>query len=177
MFIRKFDQTDYPVVKSIYQQGIDTGNATFQPSAKNWEEWNKSMLNHSRIVAVENDTILGWAALSPISSRLVYSGVAEVSVYVAASAQGKGIGQINNSIQSIDHSTQVNASITDKVRHIAVQSHNIANQLVETNEKIEFIGKEDVLSRKIDDDAFHEKEPENVHKLKQIEEDDEWKNF
>lgn len=51
------------------------------------------MLEHSRIVAVEHDNVLGWAALSPISSREVYSGVAEVSVYVAASAQGKGIGQ------------------------------------------------------------------------------------
>lgn len=93
MFIRKFDQTDYPFVKIIYQQGIDTGNATFQLTAKSWGEWNNSMLSHSRIVAVENDNILGWAALSPISSREVYSGVAEVSVYVAVSAQGKGVGQ------------------------------------------------------------------------------------
>jgi phosphinothricin acetyltransferase len=93
VFIRKFDPTDYPFVKIIYQQGIDTGNATFQLIAKSWDEWNNSMLNHSRIVAVENDSILGWAALSPISSREVYSGVAEVSVYVAASAQGKGVGQ------------------------------------------------------------------------------------
>ncbi len=93
MFIRKFAQTDYPFVKIIYQQGIDTGNATFQVTAKNWDEWNDSMLEHSRIVAVENDNILGWAALSPISSREVYSGVAEVSVYVSVSAQGKGIGQ------------------------------------------------------------------------------------
>lgn len=93
MFIRKFDPSDYPFVKIIYQQGIDTGNATFQLTAKSWDEWNNSMLNHSRIVAIENDNILGWAALSPISSREVYSGVAEVSVYVAASAQGKGVGQ------------------------------------------------------------------------------------
>ena len=93
MFIRTFEQKDYPVVKVIYQQGIDTGNATFQMTAKNWDEWNNSMLSHSRIVAVEGDNILGWAALSPISSREVYSGVAEVSVYVAASSQGKGVGQ------------------------------------------------------------------------------------
>lgn len=93
MFIRKFDQIDYPEVKNIYQQGIETGNATFQLSAKSWGEWNDSMLEHSRIVAVENDDILGWAGLSPISTRVVYSGVAEVSVYVLASAQGKGVGQ------------------------------------------------------------------------------------
>ncbi|MFM9745564.1 N-acetyltransferase family protein, partial [Streptomyces brasiliscabiei] len=79
--------------KAIYQQGIDTGNATFQMTAKSWYEWNKSMLIHSRIVAVEDEHILGWAALSPISSREVYSGVAEVSIYVEASSQGKGVGQ------------------------------------------------------------------------------------
>lgn len=93
MLIRKFEQNDYPFVKDIYQQGIDTGNATFQLMAKTWEEWNNSMHGHSRIVAVENNTILGWAALSPISSREVYSGVAEVSVYVGINVQGKGIGQ------------------------------------------------------------------------------------
>ena len=93
MFIRKFEQSDYPFVKDIYQQGIDTGNATFQLKAKTWDEWNNSMHSHSRIVAVENNTILGWAALSPISNREVYAGVAEVSVYVAMNAQGKGVGQ------------------------------------------------------------------------------------
>jgi len=76
------------------------------------------------------------------------------NIVSASKEQGKGIEQINNSIQSIDHSTQVNASITDKVRHIAVQSHNIANQLVETNEKIEFVGKENIQIRKQIDPSF-----------------------
>lgn len=93
MLIRKFHQADYSTVKDIYQQGIDTGDATFQDTAKSWSEWNNAMLDHSRIVAIEGDSILGWAALSPISSREVYSGVAEVSIYVAMSAQGKGVGQ------------------------------------------------------------------------------------
>jgi len=93
VLIRTFEQADYPFVQAIYQQGIDTGNATFQLTAKSWDEWNTSMHSHSRLVAVENDNVIGWAALSPISNREVYSGVAEVSVYVAASAQGKGIGQ------------------------------------------------------------------------------------
>lgn len=93
MIIRSFNVRDYPAVKNIYQQGIDTGHATFQRKAKNWEEWHNSMLSHSRLVAQENDHILDWAALSPISSRAVYSGVAEVSVYVSTSAQGKGVGQ------------------------------------------------------------------------------------
>ena len=93
MIIRAFDKADYPSVQSIYKQGIDTGNATFQQVTKSWDEWNNSMLSHSRIVAVDNNYILGWAALSAISTREVYSGVAEVSVYVALDAQGKGIGQ------------------------------------------------------------------------------------
>ncbi|MGS0496554.1 N-acetyltransferase family protein [Pseudoalteromonas mariniglutinosa] len=93
MLIRTFEQTDYPCVKTIYQQGIDTGNATFQLTAKSWDEWNTSMHSHSRLVAVENNKVIGWAAISPISNREVYSGVAEVSVYVGLEAQGKGVGQ------------------------------------------------------------------------------------
>ena len=93
MFIRPFEKTDYPSVKSIYKQGIDTGNATFQTKAKEWEEWDNSMLSSCRLVASNDKYILGWAALSPVSSRDVYSGVAEVSVYVAESSQGRGVGQ------------------------------------------------------------------------------------
>ena len=92
MKIRKFSKEYFPEVKNIYQQGIDTGNATFQNAAKSWEEWNKSMLVNCRIIATENNKILGWAGLSAVSSREVYSGVAEVSVYVAEHAQGKGVG-------------------------------------------------------------------------------------
>lgn len=93
MFIRDFTQNDYPAVKNIYQQGIDTGNATFQLTAKSWDEWNNTMLSHSRIVVEENDNVLGWAGLSAVSSRVVYSGVAEVAIYVATNAQGRGVGQ------------------------------------------------------------------------------------
>ncbi len=92
MFIRKFEQVNYPAIAAIYQQGIDTGNATFEPVAKGWEQWNSSMHSHSRIVAEENGIILGWAALSPISTREVYAGIAEVSVYVSSSAKGRGVG-------------------------------------------------------------------------------------
>jgi len=79
-------------VLAIYEAGIATGNATFQTSAPKWEEWDQSHLQHSRLVAVEDDKVLGWAALTAVSGRCVYAGVAEVSVYVAPEAQGKGIG-------------------------------------------------------------------------------------
>jgi phosphinothricin acetyltransferase len=91
--IRPFDVSDFADVQAIYKQGIETGHATFQQTVKSWQEWDNSMLPSCRLVATENNCILGWAGLSPISSREVYAGVAEVSVYVSNKAQGKGVGQ------------------------------------------------------------------------------------
>ena len=82
MKIRNFHKSDFSSVKSIYQQGIDTGNATFQKKAKAWNEWNLSFLASCRIVAEINGKVVGWAALSPASNRAVYNGVAEVSIYI-----------------------------------------------------------------------------------------------
>jgi len=79
-------------VKSIYESGIATGNATFQTSAPDWEEWNQSHIQNCRLVAIENCRVLGWAALTPVSGRCVYAGVAEVSVYVHEDARAKGVG-------------------------------------------------------------------------------------
>ncbi len=83
----------WPAVKKIYEEGIATGNATFQTIAPEWEEWDAGHVNNSRLVAIDNDKILGWAALTPVSSRCVYAGVAEVSVYVTTAARGKGMGK------------------------------------------------------------------------------------
>jgi phosphinothricin acetyltransferase len=80
-------------VKEIYEEGITTGHATFQTEAPGWEEWDKAHSAKPRLVAIENDTILGWAAITPVSGRCVYAGVGEVSVYVSANARGKGIGK------------------------------------------------------------------------------------
>lgn len=84
----------WPAVKEIYEQGIATGNATFQSSAPEWKSWSKDHLKHSRIIAKEDEIILGWAALSAVSGRCVYAGVAEVSVYVSDNARGKGLGYL-----------------------------------------------------------------------------------
>lgn len=83
---------DWPAVKAIYEEGIATGEATFETAAPEWEAWDKSHLP-LRLVAREEGDVLGWAALSPVSERCVYEGVAEVSVYVAASARGRGVGK------------------------------------------------------------------------------------
>ncbi len=92
--VRPFYKDDWPWVQEIYQQGIDTKNATFQQKAKDWAEWNNSVFEQCRLVATEDNTIVGWAALSPVSNRRVYAGVAEVSVYVSNASQGKGIGKL-----------------------------------------------------------------------------------
>jgi len=81
-------------VKRIYEEGIATGNASFQTSAPSWEEWNNSHLQSCRLIAIDDDKVIGWAALTPVSGRCVYAGVAEVSVYVAEEARGKGIGKL-----------------------------------------------------------------------------------
>ena len=83
---------NYPEVARIYQEGMATGFATFETSAPTWEAWDASHHNFGRIVARENDHVLGWAALSPTSKRYVYRGVAEVSIYVASTARGRGVG-------------------------------------------------------------------------------------
>ena len=84
----------WPAVRAIYEQGIATGNATFETQAPAWESWDRAHLTHSRLVAVDDaGTVLGWAALSPVSSRCVYGGVAEISIYIAAAARGQGMGR------------------------------------------------------------------------------------
>ena len=108
MKIRNFKKSDFNSVKSIYQQGIDTGNATFQKKAKGWNEWNSSFLDTCRIVAELNDEVVGWAALSAASKRTVYNGVAEVSIYIAKNYANYGIG---NSLLSELVSTSENEGI------------------------------------------------------------------
>ncbi|MHC0441696.1 N-acetyltransferase family protein [Flavobacterium sp. 3-210] len=92
MEIRKLTEEHWEQVKLIYQKGIDTGNATFQTIAPSWQDWDQSHIASCRIVITENENVIGWAALTPVSSRCVYAGVAEVSVYVDPAHLGKGIG-------------------------------------------------------------------------------------
>jgi L-amino acid N-acyltransferase YncA len=98
--------THWEAVKTIYEEGIATGHATFQTSTPAWEEWDTAHLPTARLVAIENDTVLGWAALTPVSGRCVYAGVAEVSVYVSAAARGKGLGkQLLNALVAASEAT------------------------------------------------------------------------
>ena len=90
--IESLTERYWPAVSEIYAEGIATGNATFEKTVPDWEKWDTSHLRTCRLVARSGQDVLGWAALSPVSSRCVYAGVAEVSVYVAAHARGQQIG-------------------------------------------------------------------------------------
>ncbi len=94
MEIKPIQPKNYSAIAEIYLQGIATGHATFQTEALTWIDWDKSHLPFCRLAAFENGEMLGWVALSPVSSRCVYGGIAEVSIYVAAEARGKGIGKL-----------------------------------------------------------------------------------
>jgi L-amino acid N-acyltransferase YncA len=92
--IKTMRAEDWPQVREIYLEGIATGNATFETDAPPWEAWDGAHAKEPRLVAREaGGAILGWAALTPVSGRCVYAGVGDLSVYVATSARGRGVGK------------------------------------------------------------------------------------
>jgi phosphinothricin acetyltransferase len=93
MKIRALLPADRLRVREIYAQGIATGHATFETRLPDWERWDGAHAPECRLAAVDDEGVVsGWAALSPVSDRCVYGGVAEVSVYVAEEARGRGVG-------------------------------------------------------------------------------------
>jgi len=93
--IEELRREHWAQVRAVYLEGLATGHATFETEAPEWDVWDAAHLPFARLVARADDEggeILGWAALSPVSRRRVYEGVAEVSVYVAERARGLGVG-------------------------------------------------------------------------------------
>jgi phosphinothricin acetyltransferase len=84
---------DWEPVRAIYLEGIEAGQATFETTAPAWDQFDSSHLPECRLVARAQNQIIGWAVLSPVSRRKAYGGVAEVSVYVAESHRGCGVGK------------------------------------------------------------------------------------
>lgn len=84
---------DWEQVRAVYLEGIATGHATFETDAPSWERWDAGHLRQPRLAARGGGEVLGWAALSPVSNRRAYAGVAEVSVYVGESGRGRGVGR------------------------------------------------------------------------------------
>jgi L-amino acid N-acyltransferase YncA len=91
--VRNLIAEDWERVSAIYRDGIATGQATFETRAPSWTEWSISHLAAPRLVATDGEHVVGWAALSPVSARKVYAGVAEVSVYVSKNCIGQGVGK------------------------------------------------------------------------------------
>jgi L-amino acid N-acyltransferase YncA len=85
--------SDWPAVAVIYRQGLDTGHASFETDVPSFSDWDRAHLAQPRLVGRIDNAVVGWAALSPVSDRCVYGGVAEDSVYVATGATGRGIGR------------------------------------------------------------------------------------
>ncbi len=85
---------EWQTVSTIFQEGIDTGQATFETVVPSWAEWDAGKISSCRLVAKMDGSIVGWAALSPVSQREVYAGIAEVTIYVAGAARGEGVGKV-----------------------------------------------------------------------------------
>jgi phosphinothricin acetyltransferase len=92
--VRALRPDDWPAVAAIYGQGIATGNATFETEVPSWADWDRAHLPDHRLVAELGRRVAGWAAVSPVSSRCVYAGVVENSVYIAEDARGRGVGRL-----------------------------------------------------------------------------------
>ncbi|AZS45143.1 L-methionine sulfoximine/L-methionine sulfone acetyltransferase [Microbacterium oleivorans] len=91
--IRAMRGDDWPQVESIYREGIAAGNATFESDPPSWDDFDEGKLHIGRLVAADpTGTVLGWIAASRVSTREVYRGVVEHSVYVADRAHGRGVG-------------------------------------------------------------------------------------
>jgi L-amino acid N-acyltransferase YncA len=92
MIVRELRADDWPAVRGIYEEGIRSGDATFETEAPSREAWDSAHPG-LRLVAEREGSVVGWAALSPVSSRHCYRGVGEVSVYVGEDARGEGVGR------------------------------------------------------------------------------------
>jgi L-amino acid N-acyltransferase YncA len=92
--VRALEPGDWPAVEAIFREGIETGHATFESETPTWEAFDAGRVPSLRLVAELDGKVVGWAAASPVSSRAVYRGVVEHSVYIAAAARGKGIGHL-----------------------------------------------------------------------------------
>lgn len=141
--IREMKAEDWQIVRSIYEEGIATELATFETQSPEWEKWDKAHIKTCRLVAEEYQLgVVGWAALSPVSNRDVYAGVMEVSVYVAQSSRGKGIGK--KLLQRLIHESESNGIWT---LQSAILSENEASIRLHLISGFRLIGKRERLGK------------------------------
>jgi L-amino acid N-acyltransferase YncA len=103
--VRDLRSDDWAEVAQIYEEGIATGNATFETEVPSWEMWDAAHMADHRFVAERDGRVLGWIALLPVSPRPCYAGVAEISAYVGEEARGQGVGSalLATAIESSEH--------------------------------------------------------------------------
>lgn len=140
--IETLREDDWPAIRLIYVDGIATGQATFETNAPSWEEWDATHLGFARLVAREAGDVIGWAALSPVSKRKAYSGVAEVSVYVAENSRGRGIGK--TLLERLIHESEQNGIWTLQA---AVFPENSATVALHTHCGFREVGRRERISK------------------------------
>ena len=139
--IESLTPDDWLEVCAIYEEGIATGLGTFETNVPSWDEWNGDRLPHSRLVA-RDGRVLGWAALSPVSKRACYAGVAEIGIYVTASARGRGIGRAL--LQALIESSEVHGIWTLQGATIA---ENEASLVLQASCGFRIVGKRERIGK------------------------------
>jgi L-amino acid N-acyltransferase YncA len=139
IFVDEMTKEDWEQVREIYLEG----NATFQEEAPSWEDWNSDHILECRLVARSDDKVLGWAALSPVSSRCVYAGVAEVSVYVSQRSRGKGIG--SKLLKSLIELSEQNGYWT---LQSGVFPENVSSYLLHTKHGFRKVGRRERIGKR-----------------------------
>ena len=128
MTVRLMREEDWHAVSEIFREGLETGVATFQREVPSYEQWNASYSNACRLVVEEDATVVGWAALSPVSSRAAYRGVGEVSIYIAKAYRGRRIGchllqSLISSSEQHGYWTLQAVVLVDNTASIALHTH------------------------------------------------------
>ena len=142
MKIDSLTKKHWQEVAAIYQEGIDTKNATFETKPPTWKDWNESHHQYSRFVAIESERVLGWCALSPVSERWAYRGVAEVSIYVSLQNLGKRIGSLL--MKELIKSSEKNGVWT---LYSSLFSENIASVQLHLKNNFREIGRREKIAR------------------------------
>lgn len=143
MEIKSFGRENYQQAAEIYRQGVATGIAVFQTDIPAWEEWDAEHLLVCRIAVFDDARMLGWAAVAPVSGRCAFAGVAEVSVYVAENARGRGVGEflLKNLIAQSE-----NAGLW--TLHSEIFAENLASIRIHEKCGFRLIGRREKIARK-----------------------------
>jgi len=143
--IENLKPAHWPEIRRIYLEGIATGQATLQTTAPSWDEWDKAHLADLRYVAIIKNEVAGWVALSPVSSRCVYAGVAEVSIYISGTFRGMGIGS-----QLLKHVISESEKSNIWTLQSGVFPENTASMRLHENEGFRLIGYREKVGKMLD---------------------------